>query len=80
MAYIILSALAEAPWVFLFLLLMGLVEIQLMYCIPCLRGTAKIVEAGIVVVLLRLWLDPGFVSVEPWAATLRDAIANHTLG
>ena len=84
MGFVFLSAFAtvlvEAPWIFLFLVLMGAVEIQLMYCVPCLRGTVKIVEAGIVVVLLRLWLDPGFVSLEPWAATLREAIGNHSSG
>lgn len=57
---------------------MLLVELQLMYCIPCLRMTAKLAEAGIFVIVLRLWIDPSFVRLEPWAVTLRDAFANHT--
>lgn len=75
-----LYAFHEIPWIFLFLVLMGVVELQLMYCIPCMRAVAKLAEAGIFVVVLRLWLDPSFVQLEPWANTLRDAITNHTSG
>jgi hypothetical protein len=79
MSSVLLFGLAEVPWILLFLVLMGVVELQLRYCVPCLRGTAKIVEAGIIVAVLRLWLDPSFVPMEPWADALRDAIGNYSL-
>lgn len=78
MSSVLLYAFYEIPWVFLFIVFMGLVELQLAYCIPCMRAVAKLAEAGIFVVVLRLWIDPSFVQLEPWAATLRGAFANHT--
>jgi len=80
MSSVLLYGLREFPWIFLFIVLVGLVEIQLIYCVPCMRATAKLAEAGIFVVVIRLWLDPSFVQLEPWAATLRDAIGNHSSG
>lgn len=64
----------ELPWIFLFFFTMLLVELQLRYCIPCLRATAKVVQSGLIVLALRLWLDTGFVSGEQWAQTLRSAV------
>ncbi len=64
----------ELPWIFLFFFIMLLVELQLRYCIPCLRATAKVVQSGFIVLVLRLWLDTGFVSGEQWAQTLRRVV------
>lgn len=62
----------EIPWIFLFLFTMLLVELQLRYCIPCLRATIKVVESGFFVLALRLWLDGEFVPKEQWAQALRN--------
>jgi len=64
----------ELPWIFLFFFIMLLVELQLRYCLPCLRATAKVVQSGLVVIALRLWLDTGFVNGEQWAQTLRNMV------
>ena len=65
---------AELPWLFLFLYTMLLVELQLRYCLPCLRASVKVAQSGIVVLALRLWLDSGFVQGEQWATTLRTLV------
>jgi len=64
----------EVPWIILFFFTMLIVEFQLRYCLPCLRATAKVVQSGLVVVALRLWLDAGFVNREQWAQTLRRVV------
>lgn len=64
----------ELPWIILFFFTMLLVELQLRYCIPCLRATAKVIQSGFIVLVLRLWLDTGFVSGEQWAQTLRNMV------
>ena len=64
----------ELPWVTLFLIVMTLVELQLRYCLPCLRATAKVLEALIVVVLMRVWVDRDFVRQEMWADVLRGIV------
>lgn len=64
----------ELPWLFLFLFTMLLVELQLRYCLPCLRAAVKVAQSGIIVIALRLWLDSGFVQGEQWAATLRTLV------
>lgn len=70
----------ELPWIVLFLFTMLLVELQLRYCIPCLRATVKVVQSGFVVILLRLWLDGGFVKNEQWAQTLRNLVNASVMG
>lgn len=55
------------------------VEMQLRFCVPCMRATLKVVESGILFLVLRAWLDPNFAAFEPWAEVLRDAITNKTL-
>jgi hypothetical protein len=69
-----LSLYGELPWILLFFFTMLLVELQLRYCLPCLRATAKVVQSGLVVIVLRLWLDTGFVNGEQWAQTLRNMV------
>lgn len=64
----------EIPWILLFFALMTLTEIQFRYCLPCLRATAKVLQAGIVVILLRVWADGNFVRQEFWAQALRRAV------
>ena len=65
------SLCTELPWITLFIAVMVLVELQLRYCLPCLRATVKVLEALIVVVLMRVWVDRDFVRQEMWADTLR---------
>ena len=64
----------ELPWLFLFLFTMLLVELQLRYCLPCLRATVKVAQSGLIVLALRLWVDSGFVQGEQWATTLRTLV------
>lgn len=69
-----LAPYAELPWLFLFLFTMLLVELQLRYCLPCLRATVKVAQSGLIVLALRVWLDSGFVQGEQWATTLRSLV------
>ena len=78
-SYPLLYAIKEIPWILLFFVGMCLVELQLMYCVPCMRASVKVVEAGILVVALRLWFDPQFAPLEPWADAFKDVLQNHTL-
>ena len=70
----LLSIYAELPWVLLFICLMFTVEMQLRYCLPCLRATAKVVQSGLMLLAIRLWLDNDFGKSEEWAATLRGLL------
>ena len=68
------SVCAELPWVLLFICLMLAVEMQLRYCLPCLRATAKVIQSGFMVLAIRLWVDNDFGRSEEWAATLRGLL------
>ena len=65
---------SELPWLFVFFLTMLVVELQLRYCVPCMRATVKVAQSGLVVLSLRVWLDSGFVRGEQWATTLRGFV------
>ena len=78
-SYALLYTIAEIPWIFVFLVVMCGVELQLMYRVPCMRATVKLLEAGFIVVVLRLWLDPQFAPLEPWADAFKHVVQNHTL-
>ena len=71
---VLLSMYAEVPWILLFLCCMLAVEMQLRYCLPCLRASAKVVQSGFMVLALRLWLDDSFGKTEQWANTLRSLL------
>lgn len=74
----LLSIYAELPWVLLFICLMFAVEMQLRYCLPCLRATAKVVQSGIMLLAIRLWVDNDFGTTEEWATTLRGLLNKTT--
>lgn len=49
--------LEELPWICLFVCALALAQLQFKYCVPCIVASLKVIEAGTVVVMMRLWVN-----------------------
>ena len=49
--------LEELPWICLFVCVLALAQLQFKYCVPCIVASLKVIEAGTVVILMRLWVN-----------------------
>ena len=75
--------LQELPWICLFVCALALAQLQFKYCVPCLVASLKVIEAGTVVILMRLWVNReewvsefgGEWSVEAVQQYVQDAAA-----
>lgn len=51
-----MSTLEELPWICLFVCVLALTQLQFRYCVPAMLASLKVLQAGTIVVLFRVWV------------------------
>ena len=55
----------ELPWICLFVCVLALTQLQFRYCVPVMLASLKVLQAGTIVVLFRLWVNRDTL-MEEW--------------
>ena len=71
------SAADEVPWACLFVLFMGVVQLQFRYCVPVMLTVLKVVESALLVAVCRIWVQRDFLG-EDFVTLVRQRVFNAT--